>query len=152
MTTQPIEKPFTEIDVKLDIHPLIIKRSLKYTKIPNFFVPDKAINFRNYFEKETKTLWFHFSDVCFVAARKNKPDLSTFLSKDHYKTFEIVQINGKHKVETFVDLVGLLLLLNKAAKDIRDYYMTQISIEVIMPYINKPVRKRKKKTDSSESE
>ena len=149
---QEIEKPFNPLNINLNPHPVIVKRALRYSKIPNYFVPNRTINFRNYFEPKTKKWWFHFNDVCFIIAKKTKPDVSRCLDNSHYKTFEIVQINDVHRVEVFVDTVGLFLLLNKATRDVREYYIEQILTLLIVPCMTSKRKGRKSTTELPGSE
>lgn len=128
-------------------YPVIGKGALRYSKIPNYFVPDRSFSFRNYFDSQTKKWWFYLDDVCFISCNRTDIDVSRYLNREHYTKFEIIHADNDHKVKIFVDTVGLFLLLNRAPRDVRKFYIDQILTLLIVPCMTSKRKCRKSTTE-----
>lgn len=133
-------------------YPVIDKGALRYSKIPNYFVPNRSFNFRNYFDPKIKKWWFCLNDVCFICCKRTDLDVSRYLNKEHYTKFKIINAANDHRVKIFVDTVGLFLLLNRAPRDVRKFYIEQILTLLIVPCMTSKRKCRKSTTELPASE
>ena len=135
MTTQPIERPKKSI------------QKLKYLTVPNFLEKGKFFYIHYFFEENLPEIWFRLNDIYLISHRKNKINLARIIDADSHKTIKVVFPDDIHSVETFINLKGVLAILNRTKDDIRDFYTRCIIDLFITPCLSKPqtaVRKRLK--------
>lgn len=135
MTTQPIERPEGRI------------QKLKYLSVPNFLEKGKFFYIHYFFEESLPDIWFCLNDIYLIARRKNKINLARIIDTDSHKTIKVIFPDDIQSVETFINLKGVLAILNRTKDDIRDFYTRCIIDLFITPCLSKPqtaVRKRLK--------
>lgn len=135
MKTQPIEKPEENI------------QKLKYLSVPNFLEKGKFFYIHYFFEESMPEIWFCLNDIYLIANRKNKINLARIIDTDSHKTIKVIFPDDTYSVETFINLKGVLAILNRTKNDIRDFYTHCIIDLFITPCLNKPqtsVRRRLK--------